>query len=79
VVRAVLGIASLLLSAATVLPGTEAAWHTFLLSMAGVAVLFAILAIVLTSLPPDHWANRSRTIRGILSVTALLATLMLAG
>jgi hypothetical protein len=74
-----LALACLFLSAATVLPGHESGWWTFLLVIGAAAATFAVIGIVLCWLPKEHWCNRSRTVRVVLSVAAVLATLLMVG
>lgn len=73
------GLATLLFSAVTVVPGDE--WVRLLLQLvAGTgAVVFAFLGSQLGKLPEDHWGNRSRTVRAVLLVVAIVATLLMVG
>jgi hypothetical protein len=73
---AVLAIGSVLVSAITVMPEAESGRSTLLMVVVSLAGVFAATGIVLWLLPEDHWCNRSRTVRGILSIVATVATLL---
>jgi hypothetical protein len=74
-----LALSTLLHSAATVAPSFQATWQVILLVTGILAAAAGVLGVVLQSLPPEHWCNRSRTLRVGLSVAAVLATLSLIG
>jgi hypothetical protein len=61
----------------TFVPGAEWFGWALLLSFASAAIVFALIGIVLGSLPQTHWCNQSRTVRVTLSVIAVVATLIL--
>jgi hypothetical protein len=71
------GLAALLVSAITFVPEREWFARGMMLGLAVAAVVLALLGIVLGSLPPSHWCNRSRPVRVALSVVAVVASLVL--
>ena len=60
-VSGVLGFFALLVSAITYVPPGPGLWVPALFS--GGAILMAVVAITLGSLPSDHWAHRSQPLR----------------
>jgi hypothetical protein len=71
-----LAFGSVVASAITVEPGGEGEIRTIMAVLAGAAGVFAVVGVVLCSLPRDHRANRSKTVQSVLSGVALVATLM---
>ena len=78
-ISGVLGLAALLFSAATVVPEHEWVRSVFMLVAGTGAVAFAFIGGTLGKLPQDHWGNRSRTVRAVLLVVAMVATLLMVG
>lgn len=74
-----LGLGVLLLSAVTVAHGYDWVFLLVGLGKGTLAVVFAIIGTVLGHLPQEHWANRSPTVRAVLLVVALIATLFMVG
>ncbi|VTR96203.1 unnamed protein product [Gemmata massiliana] len=73
----VLLITSVAVSAITILPGGES-WIRMIFTVLGAtAGIFAILGAALLWLPRDHWCNRSRRVRQVLSGGAVVASLLL--
>ena len=75
----VLSLASLLHLFATVAPGAEAKLAIFQAVLGGAAFGFAVIAVVLSRLPTEHWCNRSLVVRGLLSVAAVSSSLLMIG
>jgi hypothetical protein len=74
----VLAIGTLLLLFVSVAPGAEIRFWTLQVVLAALAFVFALLGVVLAWLPRAHWCNRSSTMRGVLSVAAVVASILLA-
>jgi hypothetical protein len=74
-----LALATLLVSAASVVPGYEWVQLLLMLVTGAGAVGFAIIGSKLGRLPQDHWGNRSRTVRAVLVVVAMVATMLMVG
>jgi hypothetical protein len=71
-----LGIATLLASAITWAPGHEVAAVAVVAVLGAASLLFAGLAILLTTLPREHWCNQSGAVRIGLAVPALFVSLL---
>jgi hypothetical protein len=76
---AALAFASFLFHCCTVAPIDESALWILIVVLGVAAAVFAVVGIVLGLLPDEHWCNRSRMVRVVLSVTAVLATALLLG
>ncbi|MBA4062973.1 MAG: hypothetical protein C0501_04555 [Isosphaera sp.] len=69
----------LLSTAISVHPDFETGFRVIQLAVGASAAAFAVIGIVLGQLPREHWCNRSRTVRVALSITAVIASLLLLG
>jgi len=74
----ILALASLLLLFVSVAPGAELRFAAIQGILTAAALAFAIVAVVLTSLPTEHWGNRSFVVRLLLSIAAVFSSLFMA-
>lgn len=74
----VLAIGTLLLLFVSVAPGAEIRFWTLQVVLGASAFVFAVLGVALGWLSPTHWCNRSLTVRCVLSVAAVVASMLLA-
>jgi hypothetical protein len=71
-------IGSLLLLFVSVGPGAEFRFLIPQVVLGTAAVVFAVIGMVLARLTQEHWCNRSSIVRGVLSVAAVVATMLLS-
>jgi hypothetical protein len=67
----VLALASLLMLLVSAAPGAEARFAALHATLTAAALFFALIGMVLTGLPRDHWGNRSFAARCLLSLAAV--------
>jgi hypothetical protein len=57
-------------------PGAESRFAVLQETLAGAALSFAVVGVVLTRLPTEHWSNRSLAVRCLLIVAAISSSLL---
>jgi hypothetical protein len=74
----VLLLASLLTFFFSVASGATSRFAVLQTLLVGAALFSAVVAVVLTQLPREHWVNRSFAVRCLLGVVASFSSLLLA-
>jgi hypothetical protein len=74
----VFSLASLLMLFVSVAPGADSRFAVLQTLLGGAAAFFAVVAVVLTRLPRDHWGNRSFVVRCLLFVAAVSSSMLVA-
>lgn len=74
----ILSLASLAILFVSVAPGTESRFAVIQATLAGAALSFAVVAVVLTRRPTEHWSNRSIIVRVMLAVAAISSSMLMA-
>lgn len=74
----ILCLASLAILFVSAAPEAESRFAVIQATLAGAALSFAVVAVVLTRLPTEHWSNRSIAMRVMLVVAAISASLLMA-
>jgi hypothetical protein len=62
----------------SVAPGAESRFAILQAILGGAAISFAVVGVVLTRLPGEHWSNRSFAVRFVLIAAAISSSLLVA-